>query len=346
VFVSSVIEGYTEPREAAVSAIEEIGATAVWFERFGGRDSDPNQAYLDEVRSSDIYVGLLGPRYGRPLPSRFSATHEEYREAEQHGLHVSVWVEEGVDREGPQQSFLDEVRQFNVTGGFTSPAELEHELERRLVDLAAEDLAPWCKLGRVIFRAREITERSGHVRIEGTIKDPLVADALGELNDRFARREQLLTYSGRTVVARVEGVEITTRAARSRDVVIEAAVSDPPRPTTYSLNGMSWDEMTELALRVSILGEPNPLGIMSGQAEISNPLPEVVAAGVSAEALRPVCELVLTEVLVTERGVTRVLRLRLGSSLAGRRAFQLEWLPASEYGEPAAPRRLQGVVAL
>jgi hypothetical protein len=298
------------------------------------------------VRSSDIYVGLLGARYGRPLPSRFSATHEEYREAERQGVRLSVWVEEGVDREGPQQSFLDEVRQFNVTGRFASSAELEHELERRLVDLAAEDLSPWCKLGRVIFRAREITEGAGRVRIEATIKDELVAGALGELSDRFARREQLLTYSGRTLVARVDEVQITTRAARSRDVVIEAAVAEPPRPTTYTFNGMSWDEMTERALRVSILGEPNPLGIMSGEAEIPNPLPEVVAAGVSAEALRAVCELALTEVLVTERGVARVLRLRLGSSLAGRRAFQLEWLPASEYGEPAAARRLQGAVAL
>lgn len=116
VFVSSVIAGYAEPRQAAVAAVEKTGAAAVWFERFGGRDSDPNQAYLDEVRSSDIYVGLLGARYGRPLPSRFSATHEEYREAEQQGLRLTMWTEEGVDREGPQQSFFDEVRQFNVTG--------------------------------------------------------------------------------------------------------------------------------------------------------------------------------------------------------------------------------------
>ncbi|HEV7882855.1 MAG TPA: hypothetical protein VGO81_04755 [Solirubrobacteraceae bacterium] len=48
---------------------------------------------------------------------------------------------------------------------------------------------------------------------------------------------------------------------------------------------MSWDEMTELALRVSVLGEPNPLGMMAGQAKLSNPVPEVVAAGVSAERL-------------------------------------------------------------
>lgn len=346
VFVSSVIEGYAEPRRAAVAAIEKIGATAVWFERFGGRDSDPNQAYLDEVRSSDIYVGLLGGRYGRPLPNRFSATHEEYREAEQQGVRLSVWVEQGIDREGPQQSFLEEVRQFNVTGGFNAPAELEQELERRLIDIAAEDLSPWCKLGRVVFRARKITQGSGRVRVEATIKDPNVADALEGFSGQFGRREQPLTYSGRTVVAQIQGVEITTRAARSRDVIIDATISEPPQPTTYGFNGMSWDEMTDLTISVSILGEANPLGMMSGQAELPNPLPEVVAAGVAAEALWPVCEVALTEVLVTHRGVARVLRLRLGASVAGRRSFHLDWLPANPYGETAEPRSVTGSVRL
>ncbi|MEA2233447.1 MAG: hypothetical protein QOD83_3263 [Solirubrobacteraceae bacterium] len=346
VFVSSVIEGYSEPRNAAVAAIEKLGASAVWFERFGGRDSDPNRAYLDEVRSSDIYVGLLGARYGRPLPSRFSATHEEYREAERHWLRLSVWAEQGINREGPQQSFLEEVRQFNVIGRFASPGDLAEELERRLKDIAAEDLSPWCKLGRLVFRARQITERAQGVRIEATLKDPRVAEALGALNERFGRHEQLLTYGGRTLVAHVGEVEMTTRATRSRDVVINAAVAEPPQRSTYTFNGVSWDDMTDLAIKVSILGQPNPLGLMSGQAEIRNPLPEIVAAGVSAEALRVVSELALTEILVTERGVARVLRLRLGAAIGGQRALQLEWLPASRYGEAAQPRLLQGEVEL
>jgi hypothetical protein len=63
------------------------------WERFGGRDSDPNEAYLAEVRSSTIYVGLLGARYGRLLPDRYSATHQEFREAEREGLRTSVWAE-------------------------------------------------------------------------------------------------------------------------------------------------------------------------------------------------------------------------------------------------------------
>lgn len=64
VFVSSVIDGYREYREAACAAIESVGAEPVLFERFGGRDSDPYQAYLSEVRGSTVYIGLLGARQG------------------------------------------------------------------------------------------------------------------------------------------------------------------------------------------------------------------------------------------------------------------------------------------
>jgi hypothetical protein len=92
VFVSSVMDGMTVERGAVADAVEELGATPVLFERFGGRDDDPEAAYLSEVATSDLYVGILGERYGRPLPNGYSATHAEYREALRRGVRVSVWV--------------------------------------------------------------------------------------------------------------------------------------------------------------------------------------------------------------------------------------------------------------
>lgn len=58
------------------------------FERFGGREDDAEAAYTHEVASCSIYFGILGRRYGRQLPSRFSATHTEYLAAEQRGLRM------------------------------------------------------------------------------------------------------------------------------------------------------------------------------------------------------------------------------------------------------------------
>lgn len=59
-----------EERAAVAAAIRELGAEPIWFEGFGGRDADPEAAYLAEIRSSTIYVGILGGHYGRILPSK------------------------------------------------------------------------------------------------------------------------------------------------------------------------------------------------------------------------------------------------------------------------------------
>jgi hypothetical protein len=56
-------------------------------------------------------------------------------------------------------------------------------------------------------------------------------------------------------------------------------------------------------LRVSLFGERNPFGPMHHFGEITNPFPTLRAAAIPEEALRPVARLLLSEILVTERGV-------------------------------------------
>lgn len=63
VFVSSVMSELPGERQAAAEAVRAVGGSAVMFEQFGGRDADPEDAYLAEVETSDIYVGILGRRY-------------------------------------------------------------------------------------------------------------------------------------------------------------------------------------------------------------------------------------------------------------------------------------------
>ena len=314
VFISSVIQEYADYREAAVAAVEDVGAEPVWFERFGGRDSDPNDAYLAEVRSSSIYVGLLGARYGRPLPDRYSATHQEFREAERNGLRTSMWVQDGVDREGPQQSFVDEVRVFDVTGGLQSPEELRRELAKRLRAIAAEEMSPWVKLGGLVFRATEIHERSGVVVVRAVVRDPTVTAALRALDDHWRRRPMLLSYGDRTAIAEIQSVGATTRASRAVEIELETTVTDPPEPTRINYNGVSWDELTKLSVQVSFFGAQNPFGVMGSVAEVPNPFPALQSAGVSEESLRPIARLMVSEILVVERGIDRLTHFQAWSS--------------------------------
>ena len=45
VFISSVMK--LEEERASARAIRDLGAEPVWFEEFGGRDADPETAYLN-----------------------------------------------------------------------------------------------------------------------------------------------------------------------------------------------------------------------------------------------------------------------------------------------------------
>ncbi len=337
VFISSVIEGYGEYRQAAVAAVEALRAEAVWFERFGGRDSDPSEAYLSEVRSSTVYVGLLGPRYGRPLADRYSATHQEFLEAERGGLRTSVWAQKGIEREGPQQSFLEEVRAFGVTGDYGTPEELQRGVEDRLRDLAAEDLSPWVKLGGVIFRAREIREHSGTVVIRAVVRDQDVIAALRAFDERHRRRTTLLSFPDRTVVAEVQAVATTTRAARAVEFELELKVSQPPQPTRIAFNGLLWDELTKVAIEVSLFGAPNPLGMMASMVQIPNPFLALQQAGVSDESVRPIARLMVSEILVVERGIERLVRFQLGRSIRGRRRLAIGYQVPPAYSNQPAP---------
>src|SRR5713101_3206501 len=106
-FISSVMAELAAERQAAAAGVRAVGLRAVMFEDFGGRDADPEEAYLAEVEGSDIYIGILGRRYGKPMRSRYSATHVEYLHAEKHALRMAVWTLAAPDREGHEQSFLD-----------------------------------------------------------------------------------------------------------------------------------------------------------------------------------------------------------------------------------------------
>src|SRR5689334_4693813 len=81
VFVSSLITDMPEERAAVRSAIESIGATPVMFEDLGAQDISSDQAYLSGVRSSEVYVGMWGERYGVRMSDGYSATHAEFLEA-------------------------------------------------------------------------------------------------------------------------------------------------------------------------------------------------------------------------------------------------------------------------
>lgn len=114
VFISSIQAGFEDVRAAARAGVETYGHRAVMAETSGAATASPQRALLDRVAAADIFLLLIGPRYGARQESGLSATEEEFEEARRRGKPILVLVQEG-EREPEQEEFLG-----RATGGWES----------------------------------------------------------------------------------------------------------------------------------------------------------------------------------------------------------------------------------
>jgi Domain of unknown function (DUF4062) len=356
VFISSVMDELEVERRSTADRLQALGCEPVLFERFGGREDDAEAAYVHEVTASSIYIGILGRRYGRLLQTRYSATHTEYLAAEEHGLRVAIWAKEVDDREGHEQSFLEEVRAFHTTGIFGTADELLDDVSRRIRRIAAEDLAPWAKLGSIVLRARRIREAAGRIEVVARVRDPgVVAQLEAQRSDRWGRHDAAtFTYSGRMRRCSIEDIEVTTTAGTGADVLIALAVSelasDSMSEMSVSSGGRTYtrEDLTEIGLREALFGEATPLDdFASHMATIGDPFAPLAGLGLSEEIVRPIAHLLLTEALVGSGRATRIKRFRLGPPIAGRRRFELAWEEPRRFENARTEQRqIEGEVSI
>ncbi|HEY2498141.1 MAG TPA: DUF4062 domain-containing protein [Candidatus Angelobacter sp.] len=351
VFISSVMSEFATERQAAATAVRTVGSRPVLFEEFGGRDADPEQAYLSEVESSDIFVGILGRRYGKPLKSKFSATHTEFLHAEKNGLRIAMWVLAANDREGHEQAFVDEVRTFYVAPEFSNAANLQRQIEDRLKTVAAEDLAPWCKLRDFVFRAIEVIDRGSEIEVRARVRNDEIAHGLEQLRPgQWGQGEDgRFTWQGRSREVRVRSLETTTTSARSKVIRLGLEITQSSQDRTFemSIAGHGPDELTAIALRSALFGEPNPLAKQNMMffAEMPDPFKQLREHPVSEEALRPIAELLLTDEFVGSGRATRINSFKLGVSVRGRRKCEIKWQSPHRFSKNAT-NAVEGYVTL
>lgn len=351
VFISSVMDELRLERRAVAEAIRAVGAEPVWFEEFGARDADPHDAYIGEVAASTIYVGLLGSRYGRLQPTRYSATHTEYNHAEEQGLRINVYPLEVPDREGRQQAFLDEIWQFH-TAPMVSADGVAEAVTRRLGRIAAEDLSPWCKLGSLVFRASRIVEASGQIVVTAKVRSRDVAHSLDELQQaRWQRTDLVLTSDRGSQPVTVSKIATITTASTARlyELSLERQERRRDPVMDMSFGGKSTDDVTEVAMRAALFGEANPFAgsPMSFMTEIDDPLRAIRGHRVPDEILRPLVRLLLTEALIDTGRAARLVKFRLGPTIAGQRRLELAWEAPKRYSNVRPEiRQIKGTTAL
>src|SRR5215204_6587869 len=190
IFVSSLMDGeMTLFRSAVRSWILEWDGHPVMWEEITPQDERPQTAFIDGVNQSDVFVLLLGTRYGIPDASGYSPTHQEANQAKVRGIPRLLFDREGLNPSERAGMLIDWLKSMYVevsTGKFTDANDLVRRLERRLRELVSQQETTWLKLGPIVVpgTVRQVTS-SGDTEffISARVTDPTIQRALSDLGN-------------------------------------------------------------------------------------------------------------------------------------------------------------------
>jgi hypothetical protein len=191
-------------------------------------------------------------------------------------------------------------------------------------------------VGPAVFRASSIHDDGKTLTVVARVRDNTVtASLLSRRPDpSFGRNSDTrITWVGDTSPARVKTVVSETTNSRATKITLTAERTAENRSNLIDMgmNGKTPEEITELAARIVLLGEPNPLELMSFMVAGTNPLQALATVSLPEDSVESVARLLVTEFLVGERGADHITSFQLGPQRAGRRRLRLAWEPRRRY---------------
>ncbi len=130
IFISSVQKEFEQERRLLVDYISNDLLLsrffdAFLFEQMPANNDAPDVAYLKEVEQCDVYLGLLGEKYGFENAEGVSPTELEYDKATQ--LHKTrlLYIKKSNNREAKESAFIRKVQTDVVRKTFENYAELQ-----------------------------------------------------------------------------------------------------------------------------------------------------------------------------------------------------------------------------
>jgi predicted HTH transcriptional regulator len=114
------------------------------FEDVPAKSKSSKQIYLDEVIKSDIYLGLIGSKYGSTDTKGISATESEFLMAKKSGKNIFIYIKgkNNTQRDKKVQKFIQKIK--NSERGYTykrfaTIPELKDEVYNSLVDFLKDE---------------------------------------------------------------------------------------------------------------------------------------------------------------------------------------------------------------
>jgi hypothetical protein len=146
IFISSVQKEFAAERKALAGYLSADPLLRRFFETFlferdiPASDRRPDQVYLDEVRTCDLYLGLFGNDYGLENKDGFSPTHLEYNEATRLGKTRLIFVKGATDdaKHPKMQALIRNAGSSLIRRRFNSAEELIAAVYASLVRILEE----------------------------------------------------------------------------------------------------------------------------------------------------------------------------------------------------------------
>jgi Domain of unknown function (DUF4062) len=187
IFISSTFEDLRAERKAAVEAVFERGHIPIALENFSPSNESDLQVIKRALKDCQVYVAILGHRYGSMVPGKnFSFTEFEYDLAQEYGLKTLTFILTD-DVINERRSKLDPKSDAVELGNFNKLKAFHNKVTthfrklftpspafKYIVELAlGDDLNRWDKPGWV----REPEDRT----ILDTAKNEFIVDIIKEL---------------------------------------------------------------------------------------------------------------------------------------------------------------------
>lgn len=147
VFISSTFVDLKEERKKVWDSLEKFDVTVKGMEQFGARTSNPLATCISEVEQSDIYVGIIGMRYGSDEPnSGKSYSQLEYEKAVEQNKEILIYlIDEESSAVTPNLIQFDKIQKLNnfktilkdkhTIDTFSNSQDLVTKLQRKFKEL-------------------------------------------------------------------------------------------------------------------------------------------------------------------------------------------------------------------
>lgn len=272
-FVSSTSLDLQPERAAVEVLLQRFRETKfIGMEHFGSRDETTRQASLAEVDRSDLYIGIIGGRYGSGI------TEAEYDRARVKKLPCLLYFKQDTavppESRDPEPRNLERLKRFKakLRDSARGHTVIEFSGPQELASRLASDLHNWLfdrylspalqDAGRGNLRSEQVTALNGDLRHFAAINRDSLAQAAKEKRrlDEWRRLTSSAFYQLTYVVPKA--LERYPNTARDRERIVRGNLRDLSRQ--LKLSDGAHEVLRELAtnyrLLAAILMEQSKLG--------------------------------------------------------------------------------------